>query len=519
MTAPDRTVPAPTDEALRPRGARPAAAPRPGFVLTLAVVAVAAALRLVYVGRSYDLWQDEVDYVVLSTSLRHGTFPPVFPGSGPFLLHPPFFFALGALWQLLLPPGAHFFHLLAEMRVLNALLAAATCGCLYVLGSRLANRATGLSAALLFAVDPYILRQNGRVFLDTNTLLFVLLGYVVFLRVVQRRTGRPYATAVAAGLLLGLGITSKDMGLLLAAPPLVLLTAGGFGVPRRVSGTALVATFVPYGIYVACLTAVGSFGAFWTQETSLFLRFAGQTKATGFSRAGSPSLVHTLLVQLASFGTTYLLVAASLVATLYLLVVTRRTDHRLAAVLSGCGALTVFYALSFGTIEEQFLYYLLAPAILSLAVGVHVWLRRRPSVRSGRRFAAVALGLLVVVSGYDLGTWGYTRAHPDNGEQRLAAWFQHHRVKGGVVNNDSAVTFEMLQLKGVPSVLDGTLAAARRDHVRYLTVLTYESDNNYSVLSHAQVKAFERTGRLVYLFHDATYKNVEIWVPRNPASW
>lgn len=501
------------------RAAPPPSPSRAGAVATVVVVVLAAALRLVAVQRSYDLWEDEIDYVVLSTSLSHGNFPPVFPGSGPFLLHPPFFFALGAAWQLLLRPGPHFFATVLDMRILNALLAAATCGCLYALGTKLANRLTGLSAAALFALDPYILRQNGRVFLETNTMLFVLLGCLVLLRVVQHRERRTLPTAVGAGLLLGLAVTSKDMAALLTWLPLAILVASGFGVPRKVSGAVLAASAVPYGVYVASLAAVGSIGAYWAQETSGLGRFFGVHKTTGFTAKGSPSLTHTLLQQAVSYGPTYLLVGASLVGTLYLLVVSRRTDHRIFAVLSGCGALTVLYALLFGTIEEQFLYFLIVPAILSLCVGAHEWARRRRTVFRARRFAAVALGLLVVMLSYDLGLWAHVRTTPDNGQQRLVAWLSRHVPPGAVVDNDSEVTLLTLQIEGIPSVIAPTLAEARAAHVRYFTVLSYESTNRYSSVTLAQERVFERTGRLAWSFHDSTYGYVQVYVSDNPSRW
>ncbi len=505
----------PTDVVTDP----PPRASRAGLAVGAGIVVLAVVVRLVAVGPAYDLLGDEVDYVDLGTSLRHGAFPPVFPGSGPFLLHPPLFFAISAAWQILLQPGGGWFHLLVTIRVLNVVFAAGSAGCLYVLGTRLANRYAGVAAGLLFALDPYVLRANGRVLLETSTLLFVLLGYVILLRVLQGRSRHPVPVAVAAGLLLGIGIVGKDLAAVLVVPPLALLVVTGWGTTRRRSAAALVASLVPYGIYVAALAAVGSLSAFWSQETAGFDRLRGQQKTTGFSKAGAPSLSHTLVAQLSTFGTTYLVLIVALAATLYLLVVSRRPDHRLFAAVTVCGGLTVFYALFFGTIEEQFLYLLFVPALLSLAVGVAEGIRRRSVLGPRRATHFVAVGLLAVVACYDLGVWAHIRTSPDNGQQRIAAWFATHAPHPGIIGNDTQVTVYTLQRTGFDAALMGSPAAAAAEHIRYLTVLPTETANSYGALSQAQERFFEAHGRRVFSFHEATYGDVQIYETTDPAAW
>lgn len=483
-------------------------------------MALAVVLRLVEVGRSYDLVQDEVDYVVLGSSVRNGHFPPVFPGSGPFLLHPPLFFILSAGWQILLRPSGNWFHLLVDIRILNVIFAAVTAGCLYVLGSRLGSRVTGIAAALLFILDPYVLRQNGRALLETCTTMFVLLGYVLLLRLVQHRTANPMAVAVGGGLLIGLSILCKDMAVVLVAVPLLFLVVLGWGVPRRISATALVASLVPYGIYVIILAAIGSFAAFWDQETAGLRRALGQQKSTGFSKAGSPSLVHTLVTDVTSFGTTYAVLALSLVATLCLLFTSRRPDHRLMTVVTACGAVTIFYELFFGTIEEQFLYFLIVPAMLTLAVGTTVVIERHRSQERANRWARVALAVLVVLSCYNLAVWVNTRTSADNGEQRITEWFRQHAQHPGMIGNDTEVTVYALELTGFKAVpMSGTPSVAAAEHVRYLTVLPVETAGNYGTLTKSEERFYERHGKRVFSFRENTYGDVQIYKTTDPRLW
>jgi hypothetical protein len=510
----------------RPAHARP---PRvSGALLGTSLVVLAAVLRLVGVGSSYDLFEDEVNYVDLGRSLRHGNFPPDFynhlvgPGSGggPFLLHPPLSFALSAGWQILTWGGGSYFALVNDFRVLDALLAALSAGLLYMIGARLGrHRWVGVTAALLFALEPYVMRQNGRVFIETPTMLFVLGGLVILLRLYQGRARHPALTAVAGGVVGGLAVVTKDMALLLVLLPLVVnLVFGGGPAKRRWSLVALVSSVVPYGVYIGALAWVHSLGAFWTAETAGLRRFIGEQKSTGFSRKGSPSLTHTLLAQLSTFGTTYLVLILGLLAALYVFILRRRDpDQRLFLMAVLGGGLTVFYALFFGTIEEQFLYFLLVPTLVALPLGAELLLeRRRTGQRRWRRAATVAV---VAVCVYNLGVWGWVHTHADNGQQRIVAWFQRHDPRPGVIGNDTDVTALALARMGFQATNMPRAAVAASEHIRYLTVLPVETQQSAGDLSLSQEAFFERTGHRVFSFNESTYGDVQIYETDDPQVW
>lgn len=499
---------------------RPARKERDRFWLGLILVMVlAAVLRLVALGTAYDIFGDEINYVDLGTSMHHGQFPPVFPGSGPFLLHPPLFFALGAAWQLLLRPNPNdWFSLLNTARELNVLLAVVSAGCLYVLGARLGTRYTGAAAAVLFALDPYVLRENGRVYLEAGAMMLVLLGYLVLLRLFQHRARHPWLVAVGGGLLLGLSVVTKDMAALLVVLPLSAALVRKWGVDRRLTATALVSSLVPYAIYVIALAAVGSFGPFVTQETSGLRRALGLQKTTGFTRAGSPSLVHTLLAQLAGFWTTYAVLGLGVLAMVYLAMVSRRPDHRLWIAVTASGAFTIFYSLFFGTIEENFLYFLMVPAMLALAVAVTV-LARRVTWPSVQRRASLLAGGLTLVLASNLFLWAHTRTTPDNGMEALANWFRHDAAKPGLIGNDSSVAADVLQRSGfAATVVSGPRVAARLG-VRYITVLPVEAQGNYVRLTPAEERFFIRHGQRVFSFSGPSFGKIEVYRTTNPALW
>ncbi len=321
---------------------RPDSASRtPGLVLALALMTLAGGLRFVNVGSAYDVWQDEVNYVDLSVSLRHGQFPPRFNG-GPFLLHPPLFFALSALWEDVVRTSGSYFEVINTVRVLNIVFAIASAGLLYALGTRLGNRYTGAAAGLLFACDPYIMRQNGRALLETSTLMWVLAGYLIVLRVYQHRTSRPRFVAVAGGLVLGLSLVSKDLAIVLLLMPLGVAAWRRWEVSRSLSLLCLSCSLVPYAFYVVLLASIGQFSDFWEQETAGLQRILGIEKSTGFNRPGSPSLVHVLLAQLTGFGVTYLVCGLGLIASISILRV-GRPDQKLVALVTFGGAITLAY--------------------------------------------------------------------------------------------------------------------------------------------------------------------------------
>ena len=495
-------------------------------VVTVAVLmALAGGLRFVNLGRSYDLWEDEVNYVDLSSSIRHGHFPPLF-ASAPFLLHPPLFFSLSAGWLALLHTSGSYFHVVDTVRALNVIFAVISTGLLYDLGTRLGRRFTGIMAALLFAFDPYVMRQNGRAMIETSTVMFVLAGYVVLLRLYQQRSRRPVVDAVGAGLLLGLSVISKEMAIVLIVIPIGGAILWRWGIGRRLHALVLGAAVVPYTAYLVMLIAVGQFGDFVQQQTGGVQRMLGLEKTTGFSRAGSPSLVHTLLAQVTGFGVTYLISGLGLLASLYLLKTVDRDDQRLFALVTIAGAGTLAYAVVFGTIEEQFLYLLYVPAILSVAVAATVFISRQRGTHFGEarhrsaQFWVRSIGaILAVFIVYDFGLWVHTRSEADNGMLRVVSFFQHQTRDPGVIGNDTPVTGYAEQRAGYQAILMGTPAAAAAAHVQYVTILSVSVDGGYGSLDRAQANFYETHGRLVFHFHDSTYGTIGVYRTDNPSIW
>ena len=135
-------------------------------------------------GGSFDLYGDEVVYTELGRSVISGGFPN-YQGSA-FFLHGPAFFYLQAGWARLTGPPPGLMAWVYNVRMLNGLLAGVTAAVLVLLAVRAGLLRTGVVVGLLFAVEPFCIRQNDRVLLETPMMLWVMLGYLVFISLIGR---------------------------------------------------------------------------------------------------------------------------------------------------------------------------------------------------------------------------------------------------------------------------------------------------------------------------------------------
>jgi Dolichyl-phosphate-mannose-protein mannosyltransferase len=500
-------------------------AARPHALGVVAAVAggVTLLVRLALHGRPFDLFGDEVIYTDLGRSVTSGGFPR-FDGQ-PFFLHPPGFFYLEAGWQRLLGNQPGLMAQIYQMRMLNALLAGGTAVVLVLLAARAGSVRAGLTAGLLFALDPFCIRQNDRVLLETAMMLWVLLGYLAFASLIGRPRSRgTTARAVGAGLLLGFAVLIKDEAVLLTVLPLLAVAALRWGPGRALTLRTVGATAVPYVIYLIVVAASGHIGALWQAKTSGIQRMLGVIQTTGFHSSGGGTLSARLIAEGAYFATTYVALALAVPA---LVLVLRRGGRlsRMMGLLYCAAGLTLGYALTLGTLEEQELYLLVVPSLAIIPVAATLSHRAsagRGRSRAGRRRerppTTLIIPVLVLTLSLNLATCVRWLRQPDDGFAQLLTYMAVHVPAGARVTGAA----DPLAANGgdvAQYALDGrysvglwvTPAARSQESVRYVVVPWAEVNEGYSYLTLTQVRRLVGHARPVFSFRGRTYGNLALY--------
>lgn len=341
-----------------------------GLLAALVLLAIAAGLRLFHITTAYDLHIDEVTYTAIADSVAaHGS---VRLHGEEFFLHPPmFFWIFGILVRILGSPQLHSQEILTY-RPLSVAFSVITCAALIAIVSHATTRRIGLVAGALFAIDAFAIRFDSRLFLEPLATTFTALGYLALV-LGRRRRASGQARAIAAGLLFGCAMLTKDTALLVFAPALLAAFSGRV-LPRSTAALALLASGAVYLAYLAGLLVANDLGAWFHEKTSGFRRLAGADQLTGFNAPDSPTLTSRLSAHLEQFGASYMIIAVGTAAALYVVCRLWRArrpgvDARLLLCFWQLSAVAFLaYAMLFGTLEEQMFYFVLVPSIPALCI-------------------------------------------------------------------------------------------------------------------------------------------------------
>jgi 4-amino-4-deoxy-L-arabinose transferase-like glycosyltransferase len=429
------------------------------LLLPVALALVALALRVIGARTAYELHIDETTYTELSRTVANGGGVTLF--GAPFFLHPPLFFlTFGGFLRLIGDHGPPFdvIHIL-DLRWAPAVIGAGTCAALVVLVRRVAGTGPAVVAGLVYALDPFVIRFDSRIFLEAMTLFWVVCGLLVLCRPPAPSVRR----GLAAGVLFGLAVLTKDTAAFVTVLPLVVVAIAS---PRwrRPALAAVGVAIAMYAVYLLVVLGVGDIDQWFDAKGSGFLRLLGLRQDTGYNRPGSVSFVTTLKRNVPLYGITYLFIAAGTLAALDQLRLRReRPDVELVlAVAQLCSVAQLAYGLAFGTIEEQMFYFL---AVLSVPTFAIVAARRF----AGRwRLALVAAGVFWLAAA---GTsWAILRTEPDDAYREVA----EHVADGDFDGRRMAVSEDVAQfvLRGVDVVPFRSVAQLDRDHVDYALVST-----------------------------------------------
>jgi hypothetical protein len=490
-----------------------------GQVALLAALAggLTLVIRLALHGAGFDLYGDEILYSDIGRSVVNGGFPQY---AGLFFLHGPAFFYLEAGWERLLGSRSSAMGWVYEMRELNAVLAAATAVALVPLAARVGSVRAAGAIGLLFALDPFCIRQNDRVLLETSMMLWVTLGYLVFTGLMTRGPSpRDRTRAVCAGLLFGCAVLTKDEGALLTVLPLLACIVLKWGPRRSLTAITLGTTCAVYAVYVAVVALNGNFTLLWQAKTQGIARMLGLVQITGFNSKGGGSLTARLVAEGISFGTTYGALALAVPALLLVLFRGGQVARVLGLLYCAAGV-TMAYAVVGGTLEEQELYLLIVPSLLIIPVAGTLLVNPTGIHRSGRGgmgqprrgVAAVLIVVLALTAAVNTFTAMQWWRQPDGGFARLIQYMTANVPAGtrvGTLNEDIETPYSMGDRYDV-GVWE-TPAALARSHARYLVVEWAVVDEGYSDIDSAQVHQLIRRAKVVFSFQGRTYSDLVLY--------
>ncbi|CCH85891.1 Dolichyl-phosphate-mannose--protein O-mannosyl transferase [Modestobacter italicus] len=429
-----------------------------GAVWTLPLVAglVALLVRAVGLRTSNDVFIDELLYARFADQVAHGQWPGA--DGVPFFLHPIGSFALDGLVVRVLGLSGSTIDLVLQLRWVNAVLGALTVVLVAVLVRRLAGPRIAVLAAVVLAFDPFVLRSNGRVMIETPAVLWLLAGWLVLLIARERSLQRPAVRwELAAGLLLGMALVTKDMTVVPGLGAVALAVMWRRTLPVWTAVRVGAAALVPYLISMAVVASLGLLPEWAEQKRLGAERMLGMQQTTGFNAAGGGSLGSRLVDELGRFGTSYVLLAVCVPAGLVALfsVVAARRFIGLIAVCTG--ALGV-YAVGFGAAEEQFGYYVVVTAVLAVAVALPELVARR----QGLRRSVAVLVVLFTVSSVVLGV--QSRFVSDDSFREVEAWLGDELPVGA----EFAVTGDAAELAFPEYAVAPSLMDLRDDGVDYV---------------------------------------------------
>ena len=359
----------------------------------LAVAVLALVVRLTGVTTANDLFIDEITYSNLAAMLAHGQQPSQF--GVPFFLHPPGSLLPDALAIRLLGLTGPALDQALALRWVHCMLGAVVVGLGYLAMRRATRPELALVGAGVLVFDPFLLRIDTRVMLETSMAVWLLAGTLLL----DRALGRPgrsghVASEVAAGVMLGLAVFAKDVVAVPIVVMLILAVVVRRTLPPRSALRVLSTLPAPYAVYLVVIGLNGLLPAWWNAKAYGLARMGGLAQITGFNAPGAPSLVSRLLVQLSRFGTSYVLIAACAVVGI-LAARSRHPRRRLLGFLAvGAGGLGLFAA-AVGTLEEQFGYVVVLASVLAGAATAADLLERG----RWRRTITAVIGVFLALTG------------------------------------------------------------------------------------------------------------------------
>lgn len=474
---------------------------------SVVVFVVAFLLRFIRVQQAYDIFIDEITYsrIAESVASRHSV---AFFGV-PFFLHPPVVFYEMAFFIDMFHIHGNIFAVVYALRSVNVLFASGSAVFMLRLATRVGGTVAGVVAAGVFAIDPFLIRFDGRAFLEPGTLLWVLGGYCLFVSGVQYGGSlHSFFYLGAAGLAMGLGVLSNEMALPLVAGPLIVGVLLSWPLPRKLCLITSVALVAVLSSYLLTVVLSGELHQFVDQQFLGVQRLIGTEQLTGFNRAGAPSFLSRIDAHIANYGGVYAVIAIAVIPMVWLLLKGQQLERLVALVGLSAYALLA-YQVGFGTLEEQMFYYGDVPAILLIAVGLSKLVGQYPLLRRGllAYYAAVlVISTTVVVDGI---SWVQVHTTRDNAMQSAISWL-YNRVPSGTRIAPLVDTSQLL-VNSYQVFMTETPPEVRRYQPAYVLTSSLQVSQGYGYASKGLVRWLGFHAKRDAQFQGRTFGTITVW--------
>jgi 4-amino-4-deoxy-L-arabinose transferase-like glycosyltransferase len=483
-----------------------------------AIVLSAYVARAWFGNQAFDVFFDEGVYLQISQHLaRYGEIS--YNATTPFFLHPPLFFFFEGLFLGIVQPKGDFISQILMVRFLNAVFGALTAGVVFYLVRRIVGDVAGFLAAAIFTIEPFLIRIDSRNLLEPSAELWILLGVWGIVDMGER----PLTTrrSVLVGLAFAAALLTNEPTFFVTVVPLGACWLFRWAVPRR-SCVEIVATAMGvYSVYPMLAIASGNWGEFYDQKLRGLMRFFGQLQLSGFNANHGPTFQQAVAEHASEFATTYTLMAAGVLALLYLWRRRSEVGSRAVLVWTACAYVLQGYSIALGTNEEQYFYYLVVVAIIADIVAAMMLLAHldRPLATgyetedpvSATLYAmcvqidrmpfrvtkSVLLLLTVLLLGWAIAAWPQQHLTPDDAYRQVFDILEVQARPGTTVAGINSTDFAMVTGTGYHYVAARDPNTVLHDHAKYVLVSTRLTEQGYTSASPALRPWLEQNATLV----------------------
>jgi len=501
-------------------------------ISTAALVSATLVFALALVANGFrhalapDIHVDELIYANVGQNLAAGKGLSV--QGQPFFWQPPLFFIVEwPIAKIFGLAGVGTFDATLQLRLLNGGIGALTAAGIFALGWRLRGWWTAWAMALLFLTDPFVVRVVRRLYIEPFAALWILAALWLCHASMGRWTWR---RRIAAGVLFGLAILSKELAAYALVVPIILWLRRevSWREPLAIAGAAA----ATYALYPLWAIAVGQRAYFISLKRFQYDHLVGVFHFNGFNRPGT-SFVQALADNAGDYWTSYVCIGLAVPATAWLWFRGDRTGRFLAAWSAASFGLVAALA-KFGSLEDQFFYFLMLPVlgvlgyVFSFALPRLVravrdaWRSRdAPGLVSAVNAALVALVIALAVLRPNLQVWVLRfGTGQDHGYTDLLASIDRNVPAGQTIDSPGGSS-EELRFAYPDGRYDLIRAVdprqLRNDHIRWY-VLRSKDINLVNGIDQRYYDWLTSHATPVWLVNEHTFDDFGLWYVADPAS-